>query len=64
MEKLWVIIPIGKLSVIADEVILSPGCHLSKTKVYPHINLPKGEYINQTIHNTASISKRYCKKRK
>jgi NDP-sugar pyrophosphorylase family protein len=44
---------IKNLSVIADDVILSPGCHLSKTKVYPHINLPEGEYINETIHNIA-----------
>ena len=55
---------IENLSVIADDVILSPGCHLSKTKIYPHIDLPKGEYINQTIHNIASISKTSFNKRK
>lgn len=55
---------IENLSVIADDVILSPGCQLSKTKIYPHVDLPEGEYINQTIHNITSISKTQFKKRK
>jgi NDP-sugar pyrophosphorylase family protein len=42
---------IEKFSVIADDVIVSAGCQLSEVKVYPHLNLPKGDFKKQTIHD-------------
>ncbi|MEM3027803.1 MAG: NDP-sugar synthase [Candidatus Bathyarchaeia archaeon] len=37
------------LSVIGDDVKIEPGCHLSATKVYPHLCIPCGSYIRQTV---------------
>jgi NDP-sugar pyrophosphorylase family protein len=40
---------IEDLSVIGDDVRIEAGCHLSATKVFPHLRLPSGVYEHQTI---------------
>jgi len=40
---------INDTSVISDDVVLEAGSTLVNTKVYPHLKVPRGEYINQTI---------------
>jgi NDP-sugar pyrophosphorylase family protein len=42
---------ITNLSVISDDVVLSAGCHLSESKVYPHLVLPPGTFEKKTVHN-------------
>jgi NDP-sugar pyrophosphorylase family protein len=42
---------IEKLSSIADDVALAPGCHISDGKVYPHLTLPEGRFEGKTIHS-------------
>jgi NDP-sugar pyrophosphorylase family protein len=42
---------VENLSVIADNVTLSSGCHLSEGKVYPHLTPPEGRFVKQTIHS-------------
>ncbi|UCH02239.1 MAG: hypothetical protein JSV20_00100 [Candidatus Bathyarchaeota archaeon] len=42
---------VENLSVVADDVVLSCGCHLSETKVYPHLSLPEGRFEKKTIHS-------------
>jgi len=39
---------ISGVSVIADDVVLSEGCRLKATKVYPH-QYVRGEFENQTV---------------
>jgi NDP-sugar pyrophosphorylase family protein len=39
---------VAAVSVIADDVVLSEGCLLTATKVYPHQHI-RGEFQNQTI---------------
>jgi NDP-sugar pyrophosphorylase family protein len=39
------------VSVVSDDVTISPGCHLYGSKVYPHLKIPEGRFQNQTIHD-------------
>ena len=39
---------ISSISVIADDVILTEGCRLKATKIYPHQSV-RGEFENQTL---------------
>lgn len=39
---------IDSISVVADDVIIEEGCHLTATKIYPH-QYVRGQFVNQTL---------------
>jgi NDP-sugar pyrophosphorylase family protein len=42
---------IEALSVVADDVSLSPGCRLYRSKIYPHLSLPEGRFEKMTVRS-------------
>ena len=40
---------IENVSVLADDVTIEAGCHLNAVKVYPHLYVKEGNYLNQIL---------------
>ena len=40
---------IENVSVVADDVTIEAGCHLNAVKVYPHLYVKEGNYLNQIL---------------
>ena len=43
-------------SVIADDVVLAPGCYIHASKVYPHLSLPEGKFERMTVKSIVVTS--------